>query len=515
MSDDSNQDGEHSAYEAHDSTESDPDDGVDDFVSLGSGSVRILSAEVGQKVLSLLGYILVIQSLAVSNFGELSLALALFQITTTIAQLGLGSGVQHFIPKADDDGTKRWIVSIVLKIVAGLAVVLSVAIWLLADPLVGFVFGDSIVARPLQILAVAIPFSVLYTISVKLVQSFEDSTPHVYIRKLFYPVLRVGLIAVVVNLGAGPVGIAMAYSGTYVLSSLLALAYLYRVVSQLPSATNGEYRVMEIVRFSLPLLGTGITMKLVRKIDIVILGIFATTTGVALFQSVYTLSMNYLFFYASMQFLFTPMFSRLADEDDSVLDQFYNRVTRWALYPSIGVIMFVFVFAEPLLGTLFKPEYVDAATELRLLGIASIVTAFIGFGEKAVVGLGNSRIRFIASVFMLSTNTVLDLLLVPEFGVIGAIAGSVAANSLTSIIYAFRLYQMSGIHTVKRETVIPVLITASYAIVSWMVGIPEAAIATRVGIYCVFVVLFVAVAWLSGGIKHRDITDARRILSKS
>jgi O-antigen/teichoic acid export membrane protein len=348
-----------------------------------------------------------------------------------------------------------------------------------------------------------------------LVQSFEDSTPHVYIRKLLYPVLRVALIALAVILGADLVGIAMAYSGTYILSSLLTLAYLYRVVSRLPPTTRDEYQVTEIMRFSLPLLGTGITMNLVRKIDIMILGIFATTTGVALFQSVYTLSLNYLFFYASMAFLFTPMFSRLVDEDNSALDQFYKRVTRWALYPSIGVIMFVFMFAEPLLGTLFKPEYVGAATELRLLGVASVVTAFIGFAENAVVGLGNSRIRFIASVFMLSTNTVLDLLLVPEFGVIGAIAGSVVAATLTQVIYAVKLYRMTGIHTLKQETVIPVLFTASYAIVSWIIGVSEAAIVTRVGNYCAFVFLFVVVAWLSGGIERRDINDARRILTRS
>ncbi|OYR64425.1 flippase [Halorubrum ezzemoulense] len=502
-------------YEAADSDMTTGRDGVDNFVSLGSGSLRILGAEVGQKVLSLLGYILVIRSLSVSNFGELTLALILFQISTTAAQLGLGSGVQHFIPKADDDGTKRWIVSVVLKITSGLAVFLGVAIWVLAEPLLGVVFGQASITRPLQILALTLPFSVLYTISVKLVQSFEDSTPHVYIRKLLYPVLRVALIALAVILGADLVGIAMAYSGTYILSSLLTLAYLYRVVSRLPPTTRDEYQVTEIVQFSLPLLGTGITMNLVRKIDIVILGIFATTTGVALFQSVYTLSLNYLFFYASMAFLFTPMFSRLVDEDNSALDQFYKRVTRWALYPSIGVIMFVFMFAEPLLGTLFKPEYVGAATELRLLGVASVVTAFIGFAENAVVGLGNSRIRFIASVFMLSTNTVLDLLLVPEFGVIGAIAGSVVAATLTQVIYAVKLYRMTGIHTLKQETVIPVLFTASYAIVSWIIGVSEAAIVTRVGNYCAFVFLFVVVAWLSGGIERRDINDARRILTRS
>lgn len=499
--------------EAGNKPQSDNDD-VGTFVSLGSGSLRILGAEIGQKVLSLLGYILVIQSLAVSNFGELSLALILFQITTTVAQLGLGGGVQHFVPKAEDGGTKRWIVSVVLKITAGLALLLGVAILLLAEPLVRLAFGDVPVARPLQILALALPFSVLYTTSVKLVQSFEDSTPHVFIRKLFYPVLRVALIAVAVILGAGPVGVAMAYTGTYVLSCLLALAYLHRVVSRLPSARSGDYRARDIVRFSLPLLGTGFTMTLVRKVDIVILGIFATTTGVALFQSVYTLSMNYLFFYTSMQFLFTPIFSRLVDEDESALDKLYNRVTRWALYPSIGVIVFVFVFAEPLLGTLFKPAYAAAATELRLLGVASVATVFVGFGEKAVVGLGNSRIRFIASVFMLSSNTVFDLLLVPEFGVMGAVVGSVAAATLTQVLYAVELYRMTGIHTVKLETVVPLLATAGYVAVVWNSGVTEAAIHTRVGIYCAFVVLFVAIAWLAGGIERQDIVDARRMLAE-
>lgn len=298
---------------------------------------------------------------------------------------------------------------------------------------------------------------------------------------------------------------ATAYLGMYMIVLLLALWVLYRELRKLPRAASKGVPLRKLFTFSAPLLGVGVINMLAGQVDTFLLGILSDTRDVGFFRAIFTLSQNFLIIVSSLQFLFTPMFSRLVGEGRSNLQDFYERATRWAFYGTICILMFVFVFAEPLLSSLFRPDYIIVADELRLLTLSSGVAAFLGFNSQALMGFGNSRIQLIGSVVLVIVNSILDIALIPALGVSGAVVGTIVATVLTQVVFSAKLYLDHRVHAITKRTAVPAGYAVIAAVCLMAFGVSSMHLLARVGTFLfVFSILLLVVATV-GGIEKRDI----------
>lgn len=473
---------------------------LESFLSSGA---TVFAGDMASKFLQFFAFVAVTQSLSLPSFGVLSLGLVVFQFGSTISLFGFNNSLQHFLPRLDTEDEKRDLARTVLAITIVISLAVSVAVVLLAKP-IAEVFATPGLVPVLFVIAVTLPVAAVFSISISISQAFELIRPRVLIEKLLFPVSRFVFVVVASLTVATPIAMATAYLLGYVTAMGTTLRAIWDKIRTVSTDTADVDRT-ELVRFSAPLLLVGIVNMATGQIDKTLLGLLSTAESVGVFNVVFTLSQNFLIVFGSLQFLFTPVFSRLHDSDEyGQLFGFYERITKWGFYPTAVLLIFVFVFAEPLLTNFFRPEYVRAATSLRLLALGSAVSAVLGLNSAALLSIGYSRLHLYNAIVALGLNAGLDYLLIPKFGVFGAALGTVVALGTTNIIYSVQLYRYTGIHPISPKLILPAITGLVLTGSSFLLSIGSATLPFRTLVFGGLLAGFVLTVLGTGGIDRKD-----------
>src|SRR5439155_2147131 len=112
-----------------------------------------------------------------------------------------------------------------------------------ADPLArAFARGvdPATVAPYLRVFGVFVPIGAAYTVLVSGTRGFGSMVPAVVIDKLAKPALQPILAIAAIAVGAGGVGIALAYAGPIGLALVATVVWLAFLSTSSPTASNGE-----------------------------------------------------------------------------------------------------------------------------------------------------------------------------------------------------------------------------------------------------------------------------------
>lgn len=487
-----------------------------EFSSLLSGSSSVLIGNLGSKLLQFVVFVAIVRFLSIEHYGGLAIGLTILSIGSVISQLGLNQGIQRYVPQKQEMMVKTQIIQTSLILVSGWALVVAAVVIVFAGPLAGVAFNSPELKPVIRILALSIPLSAVLNLGISSTRSLEYTWPKVILHDLLQPLLRFTFITIVIILGFGVIEVALAYFFSFLIIVLSLLLFIYRIFQNtLNKLPNSILDISELIKYSLPLFGAGILSMVTGEIDMILLGILADPASVGSFRVIYTMSRNFLIVFGSFQFLFTPMFSRLSNDDAFDLANFYERATRWGFYPTICVLAFVFIFTEPLLKILFKAEYIFVANELRLLTLYGGVVAFLGFNRAALLSLGYSRVQFIDTAILAITNFSIDLALIPKYGVLGAVIGTITASIVVQILYSFQLYRRTGIHGLSVQLAIPGVYLMIGMIVIHRLGIESKAIDVRIFIFIIFIIILFILVISIKGIQKEDIRIGKKALRET
>lgn len=147
--------------------------------------------------------------------------------------------------------------------------------------------------------------------------------------------------------------------------------------------------------------------------------------------------------------LFAPTFSgHFARGEQGVLQQLVTRTTLWTFFAAIGIAVFLWVLASPLLR-LFGPDFTEGLAALRILLVGQVIAS--AAGSPLFVMTMSQNERGAAGLFLASAvfNFLTTALFATWFGLVGAaIAGTmtlIVSNVAMMIFIKVRLNLLSGI----------------------------------------------------------------------
>lgn len=192
----------------------------------------------------------------------------------------------------------------------------------------------------------------------------------------------------------------------------------------------------ECLRFGLPRLPHGIAHQITSSTDRYFLSLFRPSWEVGIYQIGATLAMGMKLFLSAFEtawapFYFREMHERGAKETFSVVTT-YGLATLALLSAGLAAVAF------DLVRLMATPQYVGAARVVPWLGLA---VAFQGIYLLTSIGLNISKRTAyypVATGSAAVTSAVLNLLLIPRFGMLGAAWAAVAAYGvLAAVAFAF------------------------------------------------------------------------------
>ena len=374
--------------------------------------------------------------LSPTDYGVVDLATVFMSLVLLTVALEVSQGVARLFPDADDHAERVGYASTALWFSIG-AYALFVAIALpLAPELSRIVFDSRDRADVATVMVLSAAANGVFLL---LLHQLRWSLKPVGFTagSLTYALTSIGAtVALVLAADLGVTGVLLGQLVGAIGGALVSLAFsreLYRL-------TFDRRKLAEMLRFSLPLVPSSIGVFVTLYIDRVAIKELMTVADVGIFGIGYRVASVVTLLVIGVQLAVTPLiYSRYREPGAPMA---IAQIFRAFVGMSVVVAVALSIFASEILRLVTTPEFYAGAVVVPLLGPALLISAMYVFAP----GLGIAKRSGLQALIMIAgaaLNTVLNFVLIPPWGIIGAAAGTLVSAVVVLAIYMMvsqRLY---------------------------------------------------------------------------
>jgi O-antigen/teichoic acid export membrane protein len=235
---------------------------------------------------------------------------------------------------------------------------------------------------------------------------------------------------------------AVAIWTTVIVQSIILRRRLRTQVEPGPS----RYDIGRWFRTALPIFMVDGFYFLLTYTDILVLKAFVDPAQIGIYYATTKTLVLISFIYYALSASFAHRFSEahFSGRRDK-LEAFVRDATRWTFWPSLAAALVLLAFGKPILW-LFGPEFTAGYPLLFVLVIGLLARASIGPGERLLIMVGEQRLCAAIYASAFATNLILCLLLVPEFGILGAAGSTATALIVESVLLFVMTKRRLGLH---------------------------------------------------------------------
>lgn len=476
------------------------------YKKLFTGGSLLFAGLVIELSISFLAKAVIARVLGPVNYGAVSLGVTTLGLLSTLALLGLHTGVGRYLPRFNNEADRRGVIISAFQIVLPVSAVVGILIVIFANPIATYVFTDPSTSVYLRIFALAIPFTAIMKLSTGVIQGLQQTAPKVIVQNITPPVTRFSAVAIAVFVGAGSIGIASAYAIAYVVAAAVGLYFVF-TRTEILSDVKPTHRHAELLSFSMPLIVSAAISFVLTDLDTFMLGYFASTRDVGVYNVVYPLAQLLTTGLTAFGFLFMPVISELDSEDAiNEIQRIYQIITKWIFMGTLPVFLVVALFPEMTIQITFGGGYMEGGVALTLLSIAYFTHAIAGPNVNTLTSIGRTRLIMWDNLAIGILNAILNLALIPEYGYLGAGVATAISYVTLNLLYSAQLYRETGIHPFTTSLAYPGLVAAILvAIIYWVTtNFLIVTIPVLVVMFVLFMILY-AVIILRFGIEDEEI----------
>lgn len=462
-----------------------------------------------------LGYLFTLalaRMLGPGEYGQFVIGFSLVVVASSLALLGLNRGLVRFLAiyrGEGDAGRQRGAFRFAL--VASLAAALALAALLtaFAGPVADLLDAPPAFRRYLWGFAAWIPLWVLlYQLAAAL-----EGIKRVAYRALFFDVVwplgRLLLSVGALLLGWGLTGVIWAGVAASVISAALLGTAVRRHFLQGVRAAAPIAPARAMLAFSLPVMLFNVVNVTQNQLEVLLLGVMQSAEASGIFNIAARTAIVSVALLEGMGLIFSPFIADLTHRRKlESLRSLLAAVTRWSFTVGLGVSTFTILFARPILQ-LFGEAYTAAHSALVILSVAHLINAATGPAGYVVNMAGYSRLNLANALVGLALNLVLDWLLIPRYGIVGAALGAGLAVVAVNLLRLLEVWWTLRVHAYDRRFVKPVLAAAlagaSAALTAGRAGLPSPLLTLLLG-----AALFGAV--FAGGLWALRLEESDRLI---
>lgn len=394
----------------------------------------------GLKVVGLLAMfaisILLARGLGAEGIGDFYLAQSIVNIALVVAMLGLGNHIIKMSAHAychKDWGQLESLKKNAIRLVAVISALVTVIIIFLATELGESLFNKHQIDTILKWLCLTLlPMNVL-TVYVSLYKGIQRTAVATFFENVGIPVIVLFLI--LLNVSSLTLIEVVKF---YVLASctvlLLAALRWGRLTSNHHPMSNRLYSKKEMIRSSLPLYGVALTNLIISVTDTIMLGFWETSEvigqyGVAL--RIASISSIVLIVTNTVVASKFAVYHKVEDMDG--LSRLAKGTT--GVMAIIAFLFLIFLlFFNDLVLSLFGADFLSANRMLVVLAIGQFFVLSTGPVAILLMMTGHEKFHQYTTVISAVLNIVLNAVLIPMYGGLGAAVATAVSLALKNII---------------------------------------------------------------------------------
>ncbi|SFG89795.1 Membrane protein involved in the export of O-antigen and teichoic acid [Desulfotomaculum arcticum] len=414
------------------------------------GSILFLG-NVLSKGPALLFLIVATRILGVDGFGTLALALSIYAVSQNIALLGLSNTIQRFI-SGNNEQVRAYYGAVILIGLLG-TIFFSGVLFFSGAFIANALFKNKALAEILPwfgpILLITVPVQLLSAV-LRAQGNMKQAAALNVINsagRLFF----VCILAFLGSLG----GVIAAVGLASIVQLFFAILFIIRVKLR-PDLKTGCRLIPKVFNYSLPLLVAGFGYFQVQQTGRLMLGYYGYTAGVGQYTAVSNIIQTAGLFHGSVISAFMPPIARAYEAKEFCELKKNYHITRKMLASVSGIVVILVVVLGSYVLNLFGPDFTsrNGYLVMILLGASSFVSSWFGPTGALLQMTDGNKLEFLNTILLMLLNVILNLILIPHMGVIGAAGAILLSNIMTNILQSVQIYLRIGITYLHFDMVI-------------------------------------------------------------
>ncbi len=378
---------------------------------------------------------------SVSDYGIWVQITVTLNLLPSIITLGLSYSMTRFLPSMGNrEEVQEGFYSITF-IVLIVGIITAVLMYLFSGVIAASILNNNILAA--KILPIIIFFATLNLIYYNYFRTFQKMK----IYSIFMILQAYLMVLFVYYFAASGYGISFTVMGiliTQLIMFLISLAFIIHYIGfKIPKLKN----IKEYLTLGLPTIPSSLSYWIVDSSDRYLIGLLLGTTFVGYYSPSYTLGTIINMLYYPFGVLLLPLLSKYYDE---------NRIDKVKIYMEYSLKFFI-ALAIPIAVGLSLLSYIliDVLSTSQIAANGYFVTPFVTLGAtlSGISGIIlnivilKKKTKIIGIIWILAAilNVILNLALIPKYGLIAAAADTLAAYALAfiiSMVYSLKYFKI-------------------------------------------------------------------------
>ncbi|MBT6013604.1 MAG: flippase [Flavobacteriales bacterium] len=400
-----------------------------DFSELLKGSGISFILRFGGLAVGYLLTLVIANLFGAKGLGDYVLAITILRLFTLLAKLGLDTTSIRFI--ASFASQNKWSSIFrfrkqVVIILSFSTVIASLFMYFLAEPIADLINTNYKYIKLNAFLVLPLSFFMLHYESLRGLKRIAEFSFFYVMSQALFTVVSLLIIYQFTTTSDVPI---YAYFVSVIIVSILSfLSFKYSVktLSDGQESADLEIRSYEnLLKISIPLMFAQSVQFIMAWTDKLMLGSMSTSEEVGIYHTAFKLSMFAAVALMSINSIASPKFAEMyAKNDMKGLRKIVRQSTKMIFWTSVPLVIIFFMFPEFLLG-LFGKEFKVGVNAFILLSCGKLFSSFSGSVGNILQMTGNQNILAKILLFAAIINIVLNLYLIPKYGIDGAALASV------------------------------------------------------------------------------------------
>ncbi len=405
----------------------------------------------------ILGYIfvlLVTRNYGAEAMGIFALSIALLQIFSIIGRLGTDTAVVRFVSEYNTQGKHLLVKEIytkILKTTIPASLLLSFFLFFTSPYLAKYIFNKEYLYPYFQLVALCILPFVIFNINSQALRGLKKIKEFTFLQNISLYLFSSLILLVLFSYKEKYIPLISYSLGIFItllISYLMFYQYFKKFFKLKKVNINIKISYKTVLSVALPMLLIGSLNLIMKWTDIVMLGIFTDEKSVGIYNVAVKVSTMTAITLAAINSIAAPKFAEFWGKNDfKSLEKTVHQTTKLIFFSSIPILIIIWIFPSYILK-IFGEEFIIGKNALLILSIGQFINAISG---SVIILLNMTGKQMAAQNIVLIgalLNVVLNFVLIPIYGIIGAAIASMISVSFINLVAVFYIKKMYGFVTI-------------------------------------------------------------------
>lgn len=312
----------------------------------------------------------------------------------------------------------------------------------------------------LKIFSFLIPLAVFGNTFLSIIKAYEMIKLHTFILNILENSIKILFLIFFIFIGLKKEAVIFSYF-LAIFTTFLASYYVCKTKIKglfkkynLTSEQRDELR-NKLINYSFPLLFSGVMYSLIYGADSFLIGYFKDIYQVGIYNSAVPIALIINIIPGLFITLFFPLINKeYAKNNIKLIENLSKQVGKWIFLMGVPIFILILLFPEFILNLLFGEEYIIAADALRILSVGALFSATFSIPNQLILMKGKSKTILFDLSASVILNLLLNLLLIPNYGIVGASIATTISSIFLGLLYLYQCNHYLFIIPFKKQSFI-------------------------------------------------------------